>query len=193
MALRRFSGVVRPRALARSLWLACVLLPALPAAGQESPPGAAPREPVPVTELEPFLPALEGWTRTRTSGFRIPLSETTGYTFADARFSRDGMEIRVVVADSGGGDDALIALAAMVVLLPDDHFEKIEPATTIRRLTIAGFPAAQRFDADKREGDVVVLLNKRFVATVEGRGLDRIAPLTVVLQQIDLAKLASLR
>ncbi len=191
MALRGISGVLRPRALAGSLLLSCVLLAAVPAAGQDPPSGA--REPVPVAALEPFLPALDGWTRTRTSGFRIPLSETTGYTFADARYSRDGVEVRVVISDSAGGEDALIALATVVVLFPDDYSETIEPATRIRRLMIAGFPASERLDKQKREGDLVVVLGKRFVVAVEGRNVEDIEPLKAILQQIALAKLAELR
>lgn len=191
MALRRFSDVVRPRALAGSLWMSCLLLAAVPAAGQDPPSGA--REPVPVAALEPFLPALDGWTRTRSSGFRIPLSETTGYTFADAWYSRDGVEVRVAISDSAGGEDALIALATVVVLFPDDYSETIEPATRIRRLMIAGFPASERLDRQKREGDLVVVLGKRFVVTVEGRAVDSIDGLTAILERIDLAKLAALR
>jgi hypothetical protein len=39
----------------------------------------------------------------------------------------------------------------------------------------------------------VILLNKRFVVSGDGKGLESLAILTTVLQQIDLTKLATLR
>jgi hypothetical protein len=188
MALWKTPGVVLHPAAVACLSL---LVVAPPANAQDAP--ARKIDTALIADLETFLPAPDGWTRKRGDSGFIPLSETTGYSYAAVVLTREAAELRITVADSGGTDDALMALATMVVLLPEGHDERLEPDTRIRRLAVGGFPAAERWDAAKHEGDFVILLNKRFVVSGDGKGLESLAILTTVLQQIDLTKLATLR
>lgn len=161
---------------------------------QTGPPGqAAVAKFVTSAVLEPLLPAPPGWTRTRTGGSEVVVSESCGYSFADAIFTKGDMKVRVTVADTGRNDESLGLLATLVVSFPADYTGEVPPATSIARLTLNGAPAGSRWDAGQREGEFVALVGHRFVAKAEGTNLDGIATLRTIVELIDLKKLGELK
>lgn len=148
---------------------------------------------VPSTALQALLPSPPGWTRKSDKANQISLSPTCDYTFAAAVFEKDQMRVRMTLADSGRAPESLRALALMVMSLPDDYNESVPPASTIRRLSVAGAPAAELWDTAKNEGEITVVIDGRFVAMLEGFQLDSLETLRTMLQQIDLKKVAALK
>jgi hypothetical protein len=71
--------------------------------------------------------------------------------------------------------------------------ESVPPASTIRRLNVSGSPAAELWDGAKNEGEITVVVDGRFVVTLEGFQLDKLETLRAMLQQIDLNKVAALK
>lgn len=154
---------------------------------QKGPPMVA------VTALEPFIPALDGWTKAKSGGNRVVISDEAGYTFADTVFTKGTMNVRVTVADTAATQDCLLSLATMVTTLPEDYSDEVPPATTIKRLTVNGMPAAYRWDGEKQEGEYTVVIGGRFVAKVEGTKVDALETLRAILDQIDMKKLGELK
>jgi len=143
--------------------------------------------------LEPLLPTPPGWTRVRTRGSEVVVSDSCGYSFADATFTRDDMKVQVTLADTGGNAESLGLLATLVVSFPVDYTGEVPPATSIARLTLNDTPAGSRWDSDLREGEFTALVGHRFVAKVEGAKLDSVATLRGIIELIDLKKLGELK
>jgi len=143
--------------------------------------------------LEPLLPAPPGWTRTRTRGSEVVVSDSCGYSFADATYTNGDMKVQVTLADTGRNEESLGLLAVLVVSFPDNYSGEVPPATSIARLTLNGAPAGSRWDAELRDGEFVALVDRRFVAKIEGTKLDSIATLRGILELIDLKKLGGLK
>jgi hypothetical protein len=170
---------------------------AFTAAGLAAPQSQTPANPVPtlvpVAVLQTLLPAPTGWTRKSEKASQISLSSTCDYTFAAAVFEKGQMRIKVTLADSGRTEESLSILASMVMSLPDGYTDTVPPASTVRRLKIAGAPAAELWDSAKNEGEITVVVNGRFVAMLEGFQLDSVDTLHTIVEQIDMKKVAALK
>jgi len=163
-------------------------------AAQSSPqaPGAA-EKPLPAAALEPLLPAPQGWTRIKAGGNQVTVSESCGYSFADATYTKDGMKVRLTLADTGRNEEGLSVVATMVVSLPENYVGDVPPATTVARLSVRGQPAASRWDDKNKEGEFTVLVNGRFVAKAEGTNLNSLATLRAIVELVDLTRLGQLK
>ena len=156
-------------------------------AGAQSPPVSL----IPVATLQALMPVPDGWTKITERASQVALSPTCDYTFATATYTKDAMRLKVTLADSGGAADSLLTLAPMIVSLPDDYLEKVPPATVVTRRKIGGLPAAERWDGAKKEGDLTIVVDGRFVVSLEGSQLDGLDTLHGIAAQIDVKKLAA--
>jgi hypothetical protein len=144
------------------------------------------------TSLQPLLPSPEGWTKIVEAAQQVTLSDCE-YTFASTTFARDLARIKVTLADSGGAANCLQMLTPMIALLPENHQEKIAPATVLSRASYAGLPAAERWDGAKNAGDIEVLVDGRFALTLEGLQIAGIDALREIVKLIDVKKVAGLK
>jgi hypothetical protein len=183
-------GIIRA-ALMATLALTATTLIASSRPGAQGPDKIVPT--VTVSALEALLPAPTGWTKLSSRSKEITISPECRYAFADVLLTKDEMRVRVTLADTGFGPESLMALAAMVVTLPNGYSEEVTTATTIRRFDYAESPAAERFDAAGGEGEIVVVVAGRFIARVEGQHVDTTETLSGVLQQVDLKRLGALK
>ena len=143
--------------------------------------------------LEALLPAtFDGWTKGRVNSDKVTAGDSCTYAIADVIYQKDDAKIRITLADTGFDNDALFALATMVMTLPPDHTGVVPPDTSVARLLYKDHAAATLWTPSKREAEFVVVLGGRFVAKAEGRGLEGLDVLRTALDSIDLKKLAQL-
>lgn len=184
------------RLLSSAALVAVVALGSVTLAAQKPPAKpAAPKGPdvVPVASLQRFLPNMDGWTRGTPGGSVVPISDEQGYSFADAEFTNGEQKVKVTVGDTSSVEDCLLALAAMVTVLPPGYNEQVPPATTIVRFEHNGHQAASKWNAEKREGEFSVLVGARFVVKVEGAKVESLDTLKAFANLVDLQKLAALK
>lgn len=148
---------------------------------------------VPVGTLEKLLPAPAGWTRVDANTDVVVISPDCSHPIAAASYSKGEMRIKISLADSGLHPDSLMALAPMIVMLPEGYSERIPPATTVERLRRNGMQTAERWDERKGNADITMLVNGRFVVSGEGRHLDSLETLRALVDTIDVKRLADLR
>jgi hypothetical protein len=141
--------------------------------------------------LEPFLPAPDGWTVVRQHSKLVANPEYT-HSFAEVSLSKGDSKVRLTIADTDGNQGSLMALATMILTLPDDFVGEVPPATVIRRVTIGGMPGAERWNAADLDGEVSVLIQKRFVIAADGTKLDALETLRRMVESIDFKKIAAL-
>lgn len=176
--------------------VAVVALGSVTLGAQKAPAkAAAPKGPdvVAVAVLQPLLPKMDGWTRGTPGGSVVPISDEQGYSFADAEFTNGEQKVKVTIGDTSSVEDCLLALAAMVTVLPPGYNEKVPPATTIMRFEHNGHQAASKWNAEKLEGEFSLLVGARFVVKVEGTKVESLDVLKNFANLVDLQKLGSLK
>jgi hypothetical protein len=144
-------------------------------------------EPVSFQALETMLPQLSGWEMDKPRGERMtapfPFSQT------ETSYSRGNSSIDVKIVDSGFAQ-MLIApwsmmLAAGYSRESSDGYEKA--------VTVNGQPAFERWDSGSKNGELNVLVHKRFLVTVEGSDLADTKVLHEVAGKMDFGRFATLK
>jgi hypothetical protein len=175
------------------LSVSLLLFVASSASAQGATPPAKAGQPVAPAVLEKLLPAPDGWTRSAIRASEVEISPECRYTAACVSLARDDMRVKITLADTSAKTDALIALASLVVTLPEDCVQEIPPATTITRLKAHEMPAAEMWDAEELSGEITLLINDRFVVTVEAQKADSLETLRALLASVDLKALGALK
>lgn len=185
--------LVSGAALVAAVALATVTLGAQKAPAKAAPPVPKGPDVVAVAVLQPLLPKMDGWTRGTPGGSVVPISDDQGYSFADAEFTNGDQKVKVTIGDTSAVEDCLLALAAMVTVLPPGYNETVPPGTTITRFEYNSHEAASKWNADKLEGEFSVLVGARFVVKVEGAKVESLDTLKHFASLVDLQKLGSLK
>ena len=162
--------------------------PQKPAAPAEKPLGV-----VAVDALRAMLPESQGWTRGDTAGDIVRVSDEAGYSFVTGQYTNGAAKIRLTIGDTIGSGDCLMALAAMISVLPKGYSESPAPSTSVARFTYEGFEAASKWNSEKLLGEFSVLVDGRFVVKAEGDGVDGLDTLRTFVAKVDLKKLAQLK
>jgi hypothetical protein len=150
-------------------------------------PDGKPVEPVRFQELQAALPEVSGWQRAEPTGERmtspVPFSQTEAdYTMGDANIS-------VKVVDSAFSQ-MLIAPWSMFLTAgyereTNDGYEK--------SVTIGGNPGFERYSKAGKDGELNIVVAKRFLVTIEGDNIDDTKVLHDFASKIDAGKLESLK
>jgi hypothetical protein len=138
-----------------------------------------------------LLPTVAGWTKTEGGTGTIDLSDCS-YSYASARYTKNEARAKLTLADTGGHQDSLMALAASVMVLPEGHSEVIPPASTVARVKLGEHQAAEMWDGAKLAGEIVVVIGNRFVVSVEAAKVDGLDPIREILAAVDLKAIAVL-
>ena len=147
-------------------------------------------EPVSFRELKELLPqSLPGMTREdaggeKTSAMGIKVSE------AHATYRGDnGKRIEIKITDFGSLKGTM-AMATMAWAMAD--FERETEDGYEKTTTYQGHKALEKYETDDKEGEIQVIVGKRFMVEVEGRNLD-MDEIKSALKKIDLGKLEAMK
>jgi hypothetical protein len=161
-------------------------------APQKSAQAAAGKTVPPTTlqTLQTLLPVVADWTRAPAGGQHILISDLCSYTFADAKYTKDGMTVTLTVA-TAGGPESLMALAPLVATLPDDYEGQVDQRT-IKRYKIGEAQAGEMWDAKASAGELTLVFANRFVVKAEGTTAN-LATLRAFVDKVDAVKLAEVK
>lgn len=150
-------------------------------------PDVKPVDPVSFRELQTVLPAVSGWERGNPTGEKM----TAPFAFSQATvtYKKGEAEIEAKVMDSGF-NQLLFAPFAMMMAA---GYEKETQDGFERSLMIGNNPGWEKWDKGTKNGELSVVVGKRFLVQLEGRELDDVKTLRVVLDQADLKKLEGLK
>jgi hypothetical protein len=140
-----------------------------------------------------MLPESEGWTRGDVASDVVRVSDEAGYSFVTGQYTNGTAKIRLTIGDTVGAGDCLMALAAMISVLPQGYSENPAPSTNITRFTYEGYEAASKWNSEKLLGEFSVLVEGRFVVKAEGEGVDSLDTLRAFASKVDFKKLAQLK
>ena len=150
-------------------------------------PNAKPVDPVSFRDLQTVLPELAGWERGKPTGERM----TAPVNFAEASVThtKGDATISTKITDSAL-NQVLVAPFAMFLA---GNYERETDSGYEKSVKIGDQPAFEKWDTEDKSGDLTVIVNKRFIVAIEGRGIDNAKVLHEVLEKTDLKKLAALQ
>ena len=148
-----------------------------------------PVETVNFRTLKELLPAdADGLPRKEATGEK---NGAMGFTISTAEgkyANEDGSEAIELTILDGGGSPMMMGLAAWSMMEVDK-----ETAHGYEKTTKMGDNKAyEKYDSEEKNGEMNVLINKRFVVTAKGHGVS-MDKLKASLEDIDLSKLADLK
>lgn len=144
-------------------------------------------EPVTFQALQTTLPDVPGWEMSKPRGERmtspIPFAQTeTTYTKGDAT-------IDVKVVDSGF---APLLIAPWSMMLASGYSRETSEGYE-KAVSVNGQPAFEKWNSDSKDGELNILVNKRFLVTIEGDELADTKALHEVANKMDFGKFAGLK
>lgn len=147
--------------------------------------GANPSAPVSFRDLQTAFPTVSGWTMEKPKGERM--TAPVAFSETEVRYGNGNQSIEVKIVDSAF-NQILIAPWAMFLSAgyekeTDDGYEK--------STSVGGQPGFEKWDASRKDGELNLVVAKRFLVTVEGDGVD-MKTLHDFATKVDFAKLTAL-
>ena len=146
-----------------------------------------PVEPVATDVLKATLPAIAGWEMAAPRAERM--TSPIAYSQVETEYKKGASEIEMKVVDTGYAQ-MLIApwsmfLASGYSRETGDGYEK--------SISVAGNPGFEKFDNGSKRGELNIFAGKRFMVTIEGRGLADTKVLHEFAAKMDFSKIAGLK
>ncbi len=137
-------------------------------------------EPLPFDMLAGALPAMPGWEMSKPRGERM----TAPFPFSqsEASYSRGEATIDVTVVDAGF---AQMLIAPWTMMLASGYSRESSEAYE-KAVSVGGNPGFEKYDRERRDGELNILVNKRFLVTIEGGDLADTKVLHEFVSKMDL-------
>jgi hypothetical protein len=157
------------------------------AMGGATGPDGKPATPVSFKDLQTVLPEVSGWTRETPTGERmtspVPFSQTeVTYTMGEAN-------VDVKIVDSAFSQ-LLVAPWAMFLTA---GYERESTDGYEKSVNVGGNPGFEKWSSGSKDGELNLVVAKRFLVTVEGNNIADTKVLHEFASKIDTAKLAALK
>lgn len=148
--------------------------------------GGKASEPVSFRDLQTAFPAVSGWTMDKPKGERM--TAPVAFSQTEARFKNGAQAIEVKIVDSAF-NQILVAPWAMFLTA---GYEKETDSGYEKSTTVAGHPGFEKWNESRKDGELNLVVAKRFLVSVEGDDLTDMQQLHAFASQIDFGKLAAL-
>jgi hypothetical protein len=149
--------------------------------------GGAKADPVSFRDLQTVLPDVSGWTMGKPQGERmtspVPFSQT------EARYESGDARIDVKIVDSGF-HQMLLAPWSMFLAA---GYEKETDSGYEKSVTVGGNPGFEKWNSEGKDGELNLVVAKRFLVTIEGNNISDPKILHDFAGELDTAKLATLK
>jgi hypothetical protein len=144
-------------------------------------------EPVTFQALQTTLPEVSGWEMRKPRGQRmtapVPFSES------EARYTKGDSRVDVKVVDSGF---APLLIAPWSMMLAAGYSRETSEGYE-KAVTVQGQPAFEKWNSERKDGELNILVNKRFLVTIDGNDIASTETLHEFAGRIELEKLTALK
>ena len=146
-----------------------------------------PVDPVSFQQLQTMLPSVGGWEMEKPRGERmtmpVPFSQT------EATYTKGDANVEVKIVDSAFSS-LLVAPWAMFLTA---GYEKETSDGYEKSVNVGGNPGFEKWNTDGKDGELNLVVAKRFLVTIEGNGIDNASVLHEFASKLDTGKLAGLK
>ena len=147
------------------------------------PVSAAPIETVEVEALEPLFPTMSGWERGEVQGEKS--IEPVGVTEVHLEYRKGQALVAASIVDSGLNASYLAPFTLFIA----QGYKKESPTGYERAVKVGDYPAWERWDSDAKNGELNVLVGRRFVVQLDAIDIENTKVLHEFMQKVDLKKL----
>ncbi len=137
--------------------------------------------------LETTLPEVSGWTMKKPRGERM--TAPIAHSRTETTYSKGETNIDVEVVDSG--------FAAMLVapwsMMLASGFSRESSDGYEKAVSVKGQPGFEKWDSESKDGELNILVNKRYLVSIEGNDIADTKVLHDIAGKMDFAKFASLK
>jgi hypothetical protein len=144
-------------------------------------------EPVTFQALQTTLPEVSGWEMGKPRGERM--TAPMPFAQSEARYTKGDARVEVKVVDSGF---APLLIAPWSMMLASGYSRETSEGYE-KAVTVNGQPGFEKWNSERKDGELNVLVNKRFLVTIDGNDIAETATLHEFARKIDFGKLASLK
>lgn len=143
-------------------------------------------EPVSFRDMQAAFPTVSGWEMGKPKGEKM--TSPVAFSQTEVRYKNGEQSVDVKIVDSAF-NQILVAPWAMFLTAgyekeTDDGYEK--------STTIGGNPGFEKWNTERKDGEVNIVVAKRFLVSVEGNGLSDVKQLQEFAAKVDAGKLAAL-
>lgn len=144
-------------------------------------------DPVSFQSLEAFLPTLSGWERDTPRSERM--TAPVAFTQTEAHYSKGDASLDITITDSGFAQAVLAPFSMMAAMgVSRESREGYE-----KSVTLDGHPGFEEWRNENRDGELTLLVGKRFLVAIKGSQLPGAGTLQEAARAIDVGKLAGLQ
>lgn len=140
-------------------------------------------EPVSFKELQAAFGVLPGWEMSKPTGEKM--TSPVSFSKAEVTYRKGDARITATLTDSGFNQ--LLLLPFMWVR--NMGYEKETETGYEKSTQVAGFPGFEKWDTQRKDGEVNAFVNKRFILQLEGSNLDDPKVLHELAKATNLGKL----
>jgi hypothetical protein len=150
-------------------------------------PDGKPVQAVSFQALQSTFPDVPGWQRAEPTGERM----TTPISFSQAEvdYTKDKSRVEIKIVDSAFSQ-MLIAPWSMFLT---SGYEKQTSSGHEKSVNVAGHPGFEKWNSRRNSGELNLVVNKRFLVTIEGNNIEDTKVLEEFATKLDAAKLAALK
>jgi hypothetical protein len=125
-------------------------------------PDGKPIDPVAFQTLQTHLPKVSGWEMSEPEGERMTMP--VPFSQAEARYTKGDSRMDVKIVDTGFAQMLIMPWSMMLA----SGYSRESSRGYEKATTIAGNPAIEKWDKNSKNGEIDVLVGKRFMVTIEG-------------------------
>lgn len=132
------------------------------------------------SSMKALVPTMDGWNRGVVNAQVIDVPEAAAVVTVS--YTQGGATLDLEISDTGGTSSMIESLASMA----GSEFNRSMGNGYLKGTTVAGEPAVESWNTEDLLGELTVLVKKRYIIHVGGRGLADAAPMRAVVERIKL-------
>ncbi|HEX6164252.1 MAG TPA: hypothetical protein VFZ31_12855 [Vicinamibacterales bacterium] len=148
-------------------------------------PDGKPVEPVAFQTLQSHLPQVSGWEMEEPEGERMTMP--VPFSQVETTYKKGEARIDAKIVDTGFAQ-MLVAPWSMMLA---SGYSRESSSGYEKATTISGNPAIEKWDKTSKNGELDVLVGKRFMVTIEGHDIDDMKQLQDFAANFNFGAIAS--
>jgi hypothetical protein len=150
-------------------------------------PSAKPVEPVSFRDLQTVFPDLAGWDKGKPTGERM--SSPVNFSEASVKYRKGEAQLELKVTDSALNQ---LFIAPIAMFLTTGYEKETENGYE-KSVKVGEFPGWEKWNTAGKDGELNVIVNRRFIVQIEGRNIDDPNVMHRLMNDVNLQKLAELK
>ena len=145
-------------------------------------------EPVPWSELTPFLVDLNGWDADGDATGQTMNMMGTSVTNVDRSYTNEDRSLQITITDTGYVQMVMAGIKMMM------QFEVDSSEEYQKKMTVGDFAGIETYNYEDKNAKLILVLKDRFLVQLEGEEFtkDQVSELVEIANSLDLNGIAAL-